>query len=65
MHSHAERGNDQVTGERVCRNQAGRQAAVLLILMHRPSRPEPVRQPVTTSIGASTSVDPRRVNACK
>jgi hypothetical protein len=30
-----------------------------------PSRPEPLRQPVATSIGASINVDPRRVKAHK
>ena len=30
-----------------------------------PSRPEPLRQPVATSIGASINVDPRRAKACK
>ncbi|QFG28805.1 hypothetical protein F6476_06070 [Pseudomonas umsongensis] len=29
-----------------------------------PSHPESVRQPVTTSIGASTNVDPCRIEAC-
>jgi hypothetical protein len=36
----------------------------LAFAVHAPSRPEPLRQPVTISIGASiNNVDPRRVKA--
>jgi hypothetical protein len=47
------------------KSQVGYQAASAVVAVSAPSRPEPVRQPVTTSIGASINVDPRRVKACK